>query len=69
MREKIGALIKFLAVIIGFMLVFWGICGAYGVYFGSEGIDIASTVARLIVAVIGAGVAFGGVLVGNIVNR
>lgn len=69
MREKISSLIKFLAVIVGFLMAFWGICGAYGVYFGSDGADIALTIGRLVIAAIGAGIAFGGVLVGNIVNR
>ena len=69
MREKISAFIKFIAVIVGFLMAFWGICGAYGVYVGSEGVEVATTISRLIVAVIGAGIAFGGVLIGNIVNR
>ena len=69
MKEKISALIKFLAVIVGFILAFWGICSAYGAYFGSEGVDIAMTISRLVIAAIGVGVAFGGVFVGNIVNR
>ncbi|MEE1043180.1 MAG: hypothetical protein UH854_04370 [Clostridia bacterium] len=69
MREKISAFIKFIAVIVGFLLAFWGICGAYGTYFGSEGVEIAATISRLVVAVIGAGIAFGGVVIGNIVNR
>lgn len=69
MKEKISALIKFLAVIVGFLVVFWGVCGAYGEYFGSEGVNIAGTIAKLIVAAIGVGIAFGGVIVGKIVNR
>ncbi len=69
MREKISSLIKFLAFIIGFAMAFWGICSAYDAFFGSGGVDIALAIGRLVIAAIGAGVAFGGVLIGNIINR
>jgi len=69
MREKISALIKFLTVIGGFLTAFWGICSAYNVYFGTDGVDIATTITWLIVAAIGAGVIFGGILIGNLINR
>mgnify|MGYP003293773861 CR=1 FL=1 len=69
MREKISSLIKFLAVIVGFLMAFWGVCNAYGAYFGSAGVNVALTIGNLVLAAIGAGIAFGGVLIGNIINR
>lgn len=69
MREKIGALIQFLAVIAAVALLFWGICGGYQEYFGSEVVNYAKFSLRLIAAVIGAGVGIGGVIIGSLLKK
>ena len=69
MREKMGALIQFLAIIAACVLLIWGIGGAYLEYFGAE-IPKASIVSlRLIAAAIGAGFGIVGVVVGNLLKR
>lgn len=69
MREKLGALIQFLAVIAAVVLLFWGICGGYQEYFGSEIVNAAKLSIRLIAAAIGAGVGVGGIVLGNLLKR
>lgn len=73
MREKLGALMQFLAVIIAFILMFWGIGGAYQAYFGNQDLATAKAVANAIVyliyAVIGVGIGVGGVVVGNLLKK
>ena len=69
MREKIGALIQFLSVIVAFGLLVWGVCGGYNVYYRAEGMVnaavISVTVIHLVVAVVGLVVGAGGVILGN----
>lgn len=73
MKEKIGSLLQFLAVIIGFVLIFWGIGGAYQAYFNREEIEtvnaVYNTTKHLIGAVIGAGVGIFGVIIGNVLKK
>lgn len=73
MREKTGALIQFLAVIAAFILILWGIVGAYAAYFASEDLAtsdiIYNTVFHLVGAAIGAGIGIGGVIIGNLLKR
>ena len=72
MREKIGALIQFLAVIVAFGMVFYGVGGAYNTYFKAEAVEMASAIAKsvflLIIALIGLGVGIVGVVVGNLLK-
>ena len=67
MKEKISSLIKFIAVIAAFALIFYGIGHAYQMYFGLH--KVAKAVGSLIVAAVGLGVGFVGLFVGNLVNR
>lgn len=73
MREKIGALIQFLAVIISFAMIFAGIGGAYDTYFGAEGLVNAGvifwTLTFVVIAIVGAVVGVVGVLIGNLLKR
>lgn len=73
MKEKIGALIQFFAVVVGFILIFWGVSGAYQSYFNREDLLLAeviyNTTYHLIGVAIGAGVGIGGVIVGNILKK
>lgn len=73
MREKIGALIQFLAVIISFAMIFAGIVGAYDSYFGAEGAANADvifwTVTFAVIAIVGAAIGVVGVLVGNLLKK
>lgn len=73
MKEKLGALIQFLAVVVGFILIVWGISGGYQSYFNKEDLEMAeviyNTTYHLIGAAIGAGVGIGGVILGNILKK
>lgn len=73
MREKIGALIQFLAVVISFGMIVYGVCGAYNTYFKAEEVEMAAAVAQsivlLIIAVVGLGIGVVGVVVGNLMKR
>ena len=73
MKEKIGSLIQFLAVVIGFILLVWGIAGAYQSWFNKEDLEMAeviyNTSYHLIGAAIGAGVSIGGVIFGNVLKK
>ncbi len=73
MREKIGALIQFLAVVISFAMLFIGVCGAYNSYFGADGAVNSSVIFTIltfaVVAVVGVVVGVVGVLIGNLMKR
>ena len=73
MREKIGALIQFLAVIISFAMLFLGIGGAYNEYFGADGLVnsgvILWTIIYGVIAIAGAVLGVVGVVVGNLLKR
>lgn len=73
MREKTGALIQFFAVIAAFILLMFGICGAYQGYFGNEDFTTAQKIAEatfyLVFAAVGAGVGIGGVVFGDILKK
>ena len=73
MREKIGALIQFLAVIASFGMIIYGVCGAYNTYFKAEEVEMAAAIAQsvglLIIAVVGLAVGVVGVVVGNLMKR
>ena len=73
MREKIGALIQFLAVIVAFGMLLVGIGGAYNTYFKADEVEVAGAVADaivlLVVALAGAVIGVVGVVVGNLLKR
>ena len=73
MREKWGAFIQFLAVIIAFGALVYGICGAYNTYFGTDEVELADAMSTVFVqlgiALAGAVIGVVGVLVGNIMKR
>ena len=69
MREKIGALIQFLAVVIAFAMMFAGIGGAYNSFFKGEG-DVAMwTTMFIVIAVVGLAVGIVGILIGNLLKK
>ena len=67
MKEKISSLIKFIAVIAAFVIVFYGIGHAYQTYFGAH--KAAKAIGDLIIAAAGMGIGFVGLFIGNLVNR
>lgn len=67
MKEKISALIKYIAVIVAFALIFYGIGRAYQMYFGLH--KTAMAISGLAIAAVGAGVGVVGMFVGKAVNR
>ncbi len=69
MREKLGALIQFLAVIAMAILLFWGVGGAYQEYFGSEVVNAAKLSIRLIAVAVGFGVGILGIVGGNLLKK
>jgi len=73
MREKWGAFIQFLAVIIAFAALVYGICGAYNTYFGTDEVELADAMStvfiQLGIALAGAVIGVVGVVVGNIMKR
>lgn len=73
MREKLGALIQFLAVIAAFILILFGVAGGYQGYFGNEDFTTAQRIAEasfyLVFAAVGAGVGIGGVILGNLLKK
>ena len=69
MREKIGALIQFLAVVISFAMIFAGIGGAYNTFFKAEGDVVMWTTIFFVVAVVGLAVGIVGIIVGNLLKK
>lgn len=69
MREKLGALIQFVAVIAMAILLFWGIGGSYQEYFGSEVVNAAKLSIRLIAIAVGFGVGILGIFGGNMLKK
>lgn len=69
MREKLGALIQFLAVIVAFILVMWGVIGGYQEYCGSEVVAIGKVMTHLIGALVGVGIGIGGVILGSLTKK
>ena len=67
MKETISSLIKFIAVIAAFALIFYGIGHAYQMYFGLD--NAVKAIGSLVIAAIGLGVGFVGLFVGNLVDR
>ncbi len=67
MREKIGALIQYVSIVVAFALVFYGVAHAYQLYFGSGA--IAKAVADLVIALIGFGIGLVGLFVGNLLKK
>lgn len=67
MREKISSLIKFIAVIAGLALIYYGLCGAYQQFFGVN--NTAKAITDIIIAAVGVGVGVVGFYIGNLVNR
>ena len=69
MREKIGSLIQFLAVVIAFAMIFVGVGGAYNSFFKGEG-DVAMwTTIFIVIAVLGLAVGIVGVIIGNLLKK
>lgn len=69
MREKLGALIQFLAVVAMFILIWWGVGGAYQEYFGREIINVAKLTVHLVAIAVGFGVGVVGIIGGNLLKR
>ncbi len=69
MREKIGALIQFLAVVTMALTVWWGVGGAYQEYFAYEFVNVAKLSVRLIAIAVGLGVGIVGIFGGNLLKR
>ncbi len=73
MREKWGAFIQFLAVIIAFGALLYGIVGAYNTYYSADEFErelVMSTVfIQLGIALGGAVIGVVGVVVGNLMKR
>ena len=67
MREKIGALIQYISIVVAFALVFSGVAHAYQLYFGYGA--VAKAVADLVLALVGFGVGLVGLFVGNLLKR
>ncbi len=69
MREKIGALIQFLAVVIAFAMLFAGIGGAYNTFFKGVG-DVAMWTTIFIgIAAVGLAIGIIGVIIGNLLKK
>ena len=73
MREKWGAFIQFMAVIIAFGALLYGIVGAYNTYFKADdaekAVAVADSLVLLGIALGGAVIGVAGVIVGNILKR